>query len=77
MGARSLLRDSWELIPILLLLVIGGGIALQSGVRKLAFPDGARQVAGNLTKIVLRLLAYVVVIMLLQYSIGLRPHLGW
>ena len=34
MGPGSLLRETWEVIPILLLLLVGGLIALRSGVRR-------------------------------------------
>jgi hypothetical protein len=65
------------MIPILLLLMVGGMIALKSGVRQSGTSRNLRQVAGNLSQIALRVLGYVAVLLALQYWIGLRPQLGW
>jgi hypothetical protein len=77
MGPRSLIREAWEMIPILLLLMVGGMIALKSGVRRSGRSQNLRQVAGNLSQITFRVLGYVAVLLALQYWIGLRPQLGW
>jgi hypothetical protein len=77
MGPGSLLKEAWEIIPIALLLLVGGLIAVQSGVRHSTTGGGLRQVAGNLSQIVLRILGYVAVLLTVQYCIGLRPSLGW
>jgi hypothetical protein len=77
LGPGSLLREAWEIVPILLLLLVGGLIAVQSGVRHSGSGQGFRQVVGNLSQIVLRILGYVAVLLALQYCIGLRPSLGW
>ncbi len=77
MGPRSLIREAWEMIPILLLLMAGAMIALKSGVRRSGSSQNFRQVIGNLSQITLRVLGYVAVLMALQYWIGLRPQLGW
>ena len=77
MGAGSLLKETWEMVPILLLLLVGGLIALQSGVHRPASGDYLRQVAGNLKQMLLRIMGYVGVLMALQYFVGLRPALGW
>jgi len=77
MGPGSLLKETWEMVPILLLLSVGGLIALQSGVRRPASGNDLRQVAGNLTQMLLRVTGYVGVLLALQYLIGLRPALGW
>jgi hypothetical protein len=77
-GAGSLLKEAWEIVPVLLLLVVGGLIAVQSGVRHSATGRrGLRQVAANLSQIFLRILGYVAVLLTLQYCVGLRPSLGW
>ena len=77
MGPRSLVREAWEMIPILLLLMVGGMIALKSGVRRSDESQNLRQVVGNLSQMTLRVLGYVAVLLALQYWIGLRPLLGW
>jgi hypothetical protein len=77
MGPRSLIREAWEMIPILLLLTVGGMIALKSGVRQSGRSQNLRQFAGNLSQMTLRVLGYVAVLLALQYWIGLRPQLGW
>jgi hypothetical protein len=77
MGPRSLIREAWEAIPILLLLMIGGMIALKSGVRRSDSSQTLRQVAGNLSQMTLRIVGYLAVLLALQYWIGLRPQLGW
>jgi hypothetical protein len=77
LGPGSLLREAWEIIPVLLLLLVGGLIAVQSGVRHAWSGQGLRQVAGNLSQMFLRILGYVAVLLTLQYCIGLRPSLGW
>jgi hypothetical protein len=77
MGPGSLLKETWEMVPILLLLLIGGLIAVQSGVRRPASGNNLRQVAGNLTQMLIRVMGYVGVLLALQQLVGLRPALGW
>jgi hypothetical protein len=77
MGPGSLLKETWEMVPILLLLVVGGLIALESGVRRPASGYDLRQVAGNLTQMLLRIMGYVGVLLALQYFVGMRSALGW
>lgn len=77
MGPGSLLREAWEVIPILLLLVVGSLIALRSGGDR---PESSRTIGhfmGNFYHMVLRVMGYVAVLLALQYWIGLRPLLGW
>ena len=47
MDAGSLIRGAWELVPILLLLLVGGAIAVRSGVHHLTSRQNLRQVMGN------------------------------
>jgi hypothetical protein len=77
MGPRSLLREAWEAVPILLLLLAGSLIALRSGVDRPASSRNLRQFFGNLSEMLLRITGYVAVLLALQYWIGLRPSLGW
>jgi hypothetical protein len=65
------------LTPIILLLVVGAVIALRSGVHDLSTGQGYLQIAGNLSKMLLRVACYVVILLALQSLIGLRPSLGW
>ncbi len=62
---------------ILFLLVVGAVIALRSGVGRLETGRDYLQVIGNLSQMVLRVAGYVVILLVLQYLIGLRPSLGW
>jgi hypothetical protein len=77
MGRGSLFREAWEVVPILVLLLVGGLIVLQSGVRREASDQGFRQVAANLSQMLLRVMGYVALLLALQSLIGLRPSLGW
>jgi hypothetical protein len=65
------------MVPILILLLVGGAIAVQSGVNRTTSGNDLRKVAGNLTQMVIRIMGYVGVLLALQYLIGLRPALGW
>jgi hypothetical protein len=76
MGTRNLIREAWELVPITLLLVVGVAIAIRSGVQRLATRQDFRQVLGNLSQIVLRVLGYVAALLLVNQFIGMRG-LGW
>jgi hypothetical protein len=77
MGPGSLLREAWEAVPILFLLLAGSLIALRSGVDRPASNRNLRQFFGNLYQMLLRIMGYVAVLLALQYWIGLRPLLGW
>jgi hypothetical protein len=71
------IKEAWVVLPILLLLFVGGAIALRSGVEYSATGLDARLMVRNLSRMLLRILAYVVLLVVLQYCIGLRPSLGW
>jgi hypothetical protein len=77
MSLSTVLSEVWEIVPILVLLLVGGMIALGSGgdhpTRGLDF----RQIARNISQMVLRVAGYVAVLIALQYCIGQRPTLGW
>jgi hypothetical protein len=77
MGRGSLLREAWEIIPIVLLVVVGGVIVLQSGVQSAASGQDSRQRVANLSQMLLRLTGYVALFLVLQSWIGQRPALGW
>ena len=62
---------------IILLLAVGALIAIRSGVGELNTCRDYLLVVGNLSKIALRVLGYVLVLLFVQYLIGLRPSLGW
>jgi len=65
------------MVPILLLLMVGGLIAIWSGIERPVTTTPLRQVAGNLSQMLFRMMGYVAVLLMLQYCIGLRPLLGW
>ena len=77
MSSGSWIKDAWEIVPIFLLLLIGGAIAIPSGVRRLTSVQGARQLAGNLSAILLRVAGYIAAILVVHEWIGLRLGLGW
>jgi len=71
------IKEAWVVLPILLLLLVGGVIAVQSGVERSASGLDLRLVVRNLSRMLLRIVAYVALLVVLQYCIGLRPSLGW
>jgi hypothetical protein len=77
MSASSVLSEVWEVVPILVLLLAGGLIAVRSGADKPVSGLDIRQIARNLSQMVLRVAGYVAVLLALQYFIGQRPLLGW
>ncbi len=77
MHSGNLIVEAWEIVPILLLLVVGGAIAIPSGVRQLSSVRDARQLVGNLSGILLRLIGYLAALVLVHDWIGLRPGMGW
>jgi hypothetical protein len=77
MALGSLIKEAWEIVPILLLFLVGGSIAIQSGVHHLASREDVRLVAGNVSLVLLRVLGYMAVLLMVHYLIGMRPVLGW
>ncbi len=77
MHSGNLIVEAWEIVPIILLLLVGGAIAIPSGIRQLASFRDARQLIGNLSGILLRLLGYLAAMFLVHDWIGLRPGMGW
>ena len=77
MSLSSVLSEIWEIVPILILLLVGGMIALRSGSDRPAAGLDFRQIARNFSQMVLRVAGYVAVLIALQYWIGQRPTLGW
>jgi hypothetical protein len=75
--AGSLIRGAWELVPILGLLLVGGVIAVRSGVNHLTSRQDLRQVIRNLSQVLLRVVAYAAAMLLVHEWIGIRPGLGW
>jgi hypothetical protein len=64
-------------MPVVLLLAVGAGIALRSGVDDVGSARDYRQIAGNLSQMILRVVGYVAILLVVQHVIGLRPSLGW
>jgi len=71
------IKEAWVVLPILLLLLVGGVIAVRSGVESSASGLDFRLMVRNLSRMLLRIVAYVVLLVVVQYCIGLRPSLGW
>ncbi len=77
MSLSSVLSEVWEIVPVLILLLVGGMIALRSGTDRPSHGLDFRQIARNISHMVLRVAGYVTVLLALQYWIGQRPMLGW
>jgi hypothetical protein len=77
MSLSSVLSEIWEIVPILLLLSVGGLIAVRSGGDRPATGRDFRQIARNFSQMILRVAGYVAVLLALQHWIGQRPMLGW
>ena len=77
MSLSTVLSEVWELVPILLLLLVGGVVAVRSGADRPASGPKFRQIARNFSQMILRVAGYVAVLLALQYWIGQRPMLGW
>jgi hypothetical protein len=71
------IKEAWVVLPILLLLFAGGVIAVHSGVERSASGPNFRLMVRNFSRMLLRIVAYVVLLVVVQYCIGLRPSLGW
>ncbi|WP_165227173.1 hypothetical protein [Aquisphaera insulae] len=63
--------------PILFLIAVGAWIASRSGVARLSTGQDYLKLAGNLSQMALRIVGYVVLLIGIQYMVGLRPTLGW
>jgi hypothetical protein len=77
MSPSSVLSEVWEVVPILVLLLAGALIAVRSGTDALASRVRFRQIARNVSLMVLRIAGYVAVLLVLQHFIGQRASLGW
>jgi len=77
LGTGHQVREAWVVLPILLLLFVGGAIAIQSGVERSASGLDLGLMVRNFSRMLLRIVAYVVLLFVVQYCIGLRPTLGW
>ena len=74
---RRLIEGFLICLPVVILLVAGAAIALRSGVDEVETSRSYRQIAGNLSQMILRVVGYVAVLLAVQQLIGLRPSLGW
>ena len=77
MSLSSVLNEVWEIVPIIILLLVGGLIALRSGEEGSSSGRNLRQIGHNISQMVLRVAGYVAVLFALQYFVGQRPMLGW
>jgi hypothetical protein len=77
MSSASAIEGFMIFGSIVLLLSVGALIAIRSGVGELNTCRDYLLVAGNLSQMALRVLGYVLILLVVQYLIGLRPSLGW
>jgi hypothetical protein len=77
MSLSSVLSEVWEIVPIVILLLVGGLIALRSGNEASTSGWNLHQIARNTSQMALRVAGYVAVLFALQYFVGQRPMLGW
>jgi hypothetical protein len=76
MYTESLIVEAWEIVPVLLLLLVGIAIAIPSGVHRLTSGRGIRQLVGNLSGLLFRVIGYLAALLLVHDWIGVRA-LGW
>jgi hypothetical protein len=77
MSLSSVLSEVWEIVPIVVLLLVGGLIALRSGTDRPSSGLTLRQIARNISHMLLRVAGYVAVLLALQHFVGQRTMLGW
>jgi hypothetical protein len=77
MSLDKLIAGSLIIVPVAILLMVGGMITLYSGVTHVTTGKDLVKVAGNFSQMLLRIAGYVVALLAIQYWIGLRPTLGW
>lgn len=77
MARGSLLREAWEVIPVAILILGGGLIAIRSGIERPVSGTFVRHIAGNFSLMVFRLMGYAAALATLQYWIGAHALLGW
>ncbi|WP_337173640.1 hypothetical protein [Paludisphaera sp.] len=63
--------------PIMVLFLAGAFIAARSGVDRVSSGQDVLRIAGNFSAMLLRVAAYVVVLLLVQHFIGMRSTFGW
>ncbi len=76
-GLEQIVSTFLIVAPILVLLTVGGLIALRSGVSEVSTGQDFLKVASNFSQLLLRVAGYIVALLLVQYFIGMRPSLGW
>lgn len=64
------LRDLFVLVPIVGLLLLGMFVAVSGGVMSLRQREGQLALAANLTSVLLRIAAFVGVLLLVQRMVG-------
>lgn len=74
---RRLIGGFLVSLPVVILLIVGAVIALRSGVDELETNRDYRQIAKNLSQMILRVVGYVAVLLAVQHLVGMRSTLGW
>ena len=70
-------KEIFILVPIVVLLLLGVAIALQSGLAGDGTQPAKRCLVGNFSQLLLRLAGYGVALMAMQRFIGIRMDLPW
>lgn len=77
MSPGNFIQNGWEAVPIVMLLLAGGAIAVLSGVGRWGSIASAWRLALNASVVLLRTLAYVIALLAVQQMIGSAPGRGW
>jgi hypothetical protein len=72
----NLARHVLFFAPILVLFALGLVLALRSGVRRMLSGDGVRQVAGNLSQVIILLVFCMIAVAAVQQWIGVHFTFG-
>ena len=77
MIAASSIQVPWELVPIVLLLIVGVSIAVRSGLPRSISRRHLRVLVGNASELVLRVLAYLTALFVVNEWVGMHLGFGW
>jgi hypothetical protein len=77
MGYGQQMQITGVLLSILGLLLVGGLIALGSGVGDISSRRGIGRFFGNLSRVLICIFAYLIGLLAVQHLIGFPLELGW
>jgi len=70
-------KNAWVIFPAVILVLVGGAIAILSGDGRLSKGSRLRAILDNSLNVLLRIAGYVIALLILQYFAGQRAMLGW